>query len=282
MNTISALAVIKTASHLQPDVFQLSTTKVPMAIKEYLQGSTALILSHDTQQLFEILRKFAGNRESAPIIYELMKHILDDGEQLVTPDNYIHIVMLLNDFARQGSIGAKHEQKQDQAPRRGNSPNGTEMPHHSIIERACGAVDGIYSLQQYSARIIISSKLDRDAAWSAFWYPLFGSLSQQSCNPCRQVRHRSFNHLQRSLLSPLLTTVDNSEWSRIFDKVLLPLITQLLKPEVFQTDIRGMGETRVHAATLMCKTFLHYLSRLEDVLNLWMKILDIMDRFGRA
>ena len=42
-----------------------------------------------------------------------------------------------------------------------------------------------------------------------------------------------------------------------------------------------MGETRVQAATLLCKIFLHYLvllSEWDGMLDLWLKILDLMDR----
>jgi brefeldin A-resistance guanine nucleotide exchange factor 1 len=42
-----------------------------------------------------------------------------------------------------------------------------------------------------------------------------------------------------------------------------------------------MTETRVQAATLVCKVFLHYLvllSEWEGMLDLWLKILDILDR----
>ena len=42
-----------------------------------------------------------------------------------------------------------------------------------------------------------------------------------------------------------------------------------------------MSETRVQAATLLCKVFLHYLVLLSEwggMLDLWLKILDIMDR----
>ncbi len=42
-----------------------------------------------------------------------------------------------------------------------------------------------------------------------------------------------------------------------------------------------MSETRVQAATLLCKVFLHYLvllSEWDGMLDLWLKILDIMDR----
>lgn len=56
---------------------------------------------------------------------------------------------------------------------------------------------------------------------------------------------------------------------------------RLLKPEVYSSDPVGMSETRVQAATLLCKIFLHYLvllSKWDGMLDLWLKILDIMDR----
>lgn len=63
--------------------------------------------------------------------------------------------------------------------------------------------------------------------------------------------------------------------------MLFPLINQLLKPEIYQSDPGGMGETRVQVATLLCKIFLHYLVALSEwdgMLDLWLKILSIMDR----
>ena len=87
--------------------------------------------------------------------------------------------------------------------------------------------------------------------------------------------------MQRALLSPDLASPNHQEWTAIFGEVLFPLILQLMKPEVYHTDPIGMGETRVQAATLLCRIFLHYhvlLSQLDGMLELWLKILDIMDR----
>lgn len=69
----------------------------------------------------------------------------------------------------------------------------------------------------------------------------------------------------------------------MFTEVLFPLVTQLLKPEVYQSDPLGMSETRVRAATLLSKVFLHYLVLLGDMggkelLDLWLKVVTIMDR----
>jgi brefeldin A-resistance guanine nucleotide exchange factor 1 len=83
------------------------------------------------------------------------------------------------------------------------------------------------------------------------------------------------------LLSNELASPDHQEWTAIFSEVLFPLITQLLKPEVYQSDPLGMSETRVRAATLLSRVFLHYLvmlSETDDLLELWLKIITIMDR----
>jgi brefeldin A-resistance guanine nucleotide exchange factor 1 len=67
--------------------------------------------------------------------------------------------------------------------------------------------------------------------------------------------------------------------------VLVPLITQLLKPEVYQSDPLGMSETRVRAATLLSKVFLHYLVLLDganEMGGLWLEVVSIMDRLGNS
>lgn len=82
-------------------------------------------------------------------------------------------------------------------------------------------------------------------------------------------------------MSAELIASDDQEWASIFDEVLFPLILLLLKPEVYHSDPIGMSETRVQAATLVCKIFLRFLDQLpnrEGVLPLWLRILDILDR----
>jgi golgi-specific brefeldin A-resistance guanine nucleotide exchange factor 1 len=83
------------------------------------------------------------------------------------------------------------------------------------------------------------------------------------------------------LLSADLACNEPSHWNAIFGQVLLPLINRLLKPEVFSADRDGMGEMRVQAASVLCKVFLQYmvlLSEWDGMLDLWLKIVEIMDR----
>ncbi|KAI5212196.1 Sec7-domain-containing protein [Aureobasidium subglaciale] len=66
-----------------------------------------------------------------------------------------------------------------------------------------------------------------------------------------------------------------------FGQEVAQSLKSLLKPEVYQMDPAGMGEMRVQTAQLLCKIFLHYLvmlSEWEGMHDLWMEILDLMDR----
>ncbi len=151
----------------------------------------------------------------------------------------------------------------------------------AAVARGVKAITMIYSLTTRIPVLMQQSHLESKEAWAAYWSPIFRALTTQCTNPCREIRHQSFSSLQRTLLSPELTSGEHEEWTAIFGEVLFPLIVRLLKPEVYSSDPVGMSETRVQAATLLCRIFLHYLvllSKWEGMLDLWLKILDIMDR----
>ena len=85
-------------------------------------------------------------------------------------------------------------------------------------------------------------------AWGTFIGPILESLTRQSINPCREVRTAALSLVQSLLLLPDIlppTSPDTAYWPEVvFDKSLLHLINELLRPEVFASDKRGMGETR--------------------------------------
>ncbi|KAK9430752.1 hypothetical protein V1505DRAFT_344051 [Lipomyces doorenjongii] len=159
---------------------------------------------------------------------------------------------------------------------------GMQRPYVDIVERAVKAVKMINAFRSQVTDLITELKLERNDGWTTFWFPVLDGLLLQCLNACREVRQQAFGSLQRTLLSPELSaTYDDFEWTAIFGTVLFPLIAGLLRPEVYQSDPRGMGETRLQAASLLCKVFLYYLERLsgwEGMLDLWLQILDMMDR----
>jgi brefeldin A-resistance guanine nucleotide exchange factor 1 len=133
----------------------------------------------------------------------------------------------------------------------------------------------VFQMSDRVPTFIEQSHLETTEAWTAYWSPILKTLTHQCLNPCREIRQQAFGALQRTLLSNDLASPDHKEWTAIFSEV------QLLKPEVYQSDPQGMSETRVRAATLLSKVFLHYLIMLSEsnaMLDLWLKIITIMDR----
>lgn len=108
-------------------------------------------------------------------------------------------------------------------------------------------------------------------------------MSRQSSNPSREIRHTAIVHLQRIILGPhlLLNTDDQAQVEELFNRVLFPLLDELLKPQVFMRDPLGYPETRLRASALLCKAFMHFEAREDmkaDIRVLWIQVLDLLDR----
>ena len=113
--------------------------------------------------------------------------------------------------------------------------------------------------------------------------PLLISLSRQSANAAREIRHTAVSQLQRILLGPhIIRDNDHTQVEEIFNRVIFPLLDDLLRPQVYQRDPKGMSETRLRASALLCKAFMHFEVRENssnpDIRILWIQILDLLDR----
>ncbi|KAL2120829.1 hypothetical protein VTJ04DRAFT_4856 [Mycothermus thermophilus] len=242
-----------------------------------------------------ILQTLAKHPDAAGAVFEILESSVSVTPSAIMADNYEAAIALFNEFASMGSVGALAEQQNDRKQgRKSGRPVKVEKPsENAVVERGVKALNSIYRLTARIPHLMKQSHLETSKAWTAYWLPVFQALTTQCCNPCREIRHLALNSLQRSLLSPDLTSAkgkeeegqeesgSSTEWTAIFGEVLFPLILQLLKPEVFSSDRDGMSETRVQAASLLCKVFLQYLVALstwEGMLDLWVRIIEMMDR----
>jgi len=75
---------------------------------------------------------------------------------------------------------------------------------------------------------------------------------------------------------------DHDQVDEIFNRVVFPLLDELLKPAVFSRDPQGMSETRLRASALLCKAFMHFevgdTRPRVDIRLLWIQVLDLLDR----
>nr|CAD7196617.1 unnamed protein product [Timema douglasi] len=126
-----------------------------------------------------------------------------------------------------------------------------------------------------------NGETDITSLWVQGWCPLLQGIARLCCDARRQVRTSAITYLQRALLVHDLQTLTANEWESCFNKVLFPLLAKLLEP-INPQDFSGVEETRMRAATLLSKVFLHHLTPLlylPTFTALWLTILDFMDKY---
>ncbi|KAK4062700.1 uncharacterized protein Triagg1_9818 [Trichoderma aggressivum f. europaeum] len=220
-----------------------------------------------------ILRVVSGDANAAAQIFDILERSTTGTPPAIMADNYEAAISLLNHFASAADPLSPRDSKAQESTKKDAETQ--------VTARGCQAVNTLHSMTSRIPQLMQQSHLESSEAWSAYWLPILQALTTQCTNSCRDVRQLAFSALQRSLLSPELTCSDPKEWTAIFSKVLFPLIFRLLKPEVFSSDRDGMSEMRVQVASLLCKVFLQYmvlLSEWDGMLDLWIKIIEIMDR----
>ncbi|XP_044591772.1 Golgi-specific brefeldin A-resistance guanine nucleotide exchange factor 1 isoform X3 [Cotesia glomerata] len=114
--------------------------------------------------------------------------------------------------------------------------------------------------------------------WPTAWRPLLQGIARLCCDSRRGVRAAAITYLQSTLLAADLNQLTAIEWSQCLEQVLFPLLAQLLGP-IAAHDPIGVEETRVRAAMLLSKVFLHHLTpllTLPGFLPLWLTVLDLL------
>ncbi|KAF9869222.1 Sec7 domain-containing protein [Colletotrichum karsti] len=275
---INVPVLLHTISSLAKDVLAKASVQVLQGLRLCVDDPSPLRNEIMTSPDFwAIMRALALRQDSAPVVFEILELGCGGSPPAIIADNYEAAISLLGEFASGAGRAVLADAKQ-----RKTREGMRESPSlNEAISRGSKAVSTIYSMTARIPSLMKQSHLENNEAWSAYWLPIFQALTTQCTNSCRDVRLQAFTSLQRSLLSPDLTCSDHKEWIAIFGEVLFPLIHKLLKPEVFSSDPVGMSEMRVQAASLLCKVFLQYLvllSKWDEMLDLWVKIIDIMDR----
>lgn len=127
------------------------------------------------------------------------------------------------------------------------------------------------------------------SGWEIYALPILISLSHQSVNPSRDVRHNAITCFQRILMSPqILQGGGPSDIEVVFHRAVFPLVQDLLDPEVYARDALpgGMAETRLRASAIICRGFLYYLDPLstesETLTKLWLEVLDLLEELMKA
>ncbi|KAI0721619.1 Sec7-domain-containing protein [Cerioporus squamosus] len=265
-------------ARLPPTVESAVAEQVVAGLTLILQQHRDIVRSQtEWNVVFALLRSTISHPEASRQSFEILSGLVaENNQELVTPDNFIGLVNALDDFATAAGIAVDAQQQ----GRRTQSLTAANSP---IVERGRKAVDMIADLKRCWARFEETAGIPKAQVWRQFGLPLLASLARQASNTSREIRHASIVHLQRILLGPHLPLDDgnHNQIEEIFNRVIFPLLDELLKQQVFMRDPLGTPETRLRASALLCKAFMQFEARegqTADIRVLWIQVLDLLDR----
>ncbi|KAI0807169.1 Sec7-domain-containing protein [Fomes fomentarius] len=265
-------------ARLPPAVASSVAEQVVAGLTQILQQHREIVRSQtEWNVVFALLRSTISHPEASRQSFNILAGLAaESNQELVTPDNFAGLVNALDEFATAAGIAVDAQQQ----GRRTQSLTAANSP---IVDRGRRAIDLVADLKKCWPRFIETSGLQRNSVWRQFGLPLLSSLARQSSNTSREIRHASLVHLQRILLGPHLP-LDEGNHNQIeetFNRVIFPLLDELLKQQVFMRDPLGIPETRLRASALLCKVFMQFEARegqIADIRVLWIQVLDLLDR----
>ncbi|KAG8774231.1 GDP/GTP exchange factor for ARF, partial [Serendipita sp. 397] len=258
--------------------------EVQNAVSEQLIAGLSLLLGQHRSAIrsstewkitYGLLRATIAHPAASKQTLELLATLIND--ESLPVDAVEGLVMVLNDIA--ALAGAAVEKKR--------------TPHHNptrspLIERGCTAVDLLFKCCKFVPRIAATPS-GQAQGWNKYALPILISLSHQSVNPCRDVRHTAIVFFQRTLMGPQIMHGGGTEQIVVaFHQTVFPLIQDLLDPGVYAHDPLpgGMSETRLRASGLLCRGFLYYLDPLssepETLTTLWLDVLELVEQLMMA
>jgi len=284
---LRAPVVLHHMSSFNQDLIKASAQNILKGLLECIKGSTGLRNEIATSPDFwSLLHSLRALPDGAALAFRIIDEITNGTPPAISADNYEGAVSLLNAFALAGGE-IPQDQRRGQPPRRGRPqqqlappPTDKKPARSDTVLRGVQAMTLVQNLTNRVPLLIEQSHLEPAQAWQTYWHPIFRVLTTHCTNPCRDIRQAAFSSLHRCLLASNLASEKHTEWTNIFSGVLFPLIHQLLKPEVYNSDPSGMAETKLQASQALCKIFLHYLGQLaqwDGMVGLWRDILATME-----
>lgn len=217
----------------------------------------------NVEEYWKVLRVLASIPSYAKEILDFMTSIIKHSKNEINSNNFMPLLGLLDEISSLGAIGSQIEQ---------DDSNLQEKEFYiEIIDISKKSI----SLTSDLGKILKEGDFEsNDNSHS-----VIQAIAHQCFNPCREVRSYALNILQKGILKMELD--DFLTPSKIFEFGLFPLLSELAKPEVIQTDVEGFSATRGETLSLISKVFLHYCNSFSssEMEATWLAILDNFNIF---
>ncbi|ODV76794.1 GDP/GTP exchange factor for ARF [Suhomyces tanzawaensis NRRL Y-17324] len=213
------------------------------------------------EDYWKVLRLLGSIQILAPELLDFVEGLLKNSPKDISPDNYMFVLGLLDEISSSGAIGSQFEQESDAKQIKIDDPF-----YEDLVVVSKRSITLTHDLQAIVQREDFNSN---DLSFS-----LIQALAHQCFNPCREVRGFALSNLQLLVLS--VETTDHLTPHGIFEYGLFPLLSELSKIEVLQTDPKGFVKTQSETLSLTSKVFLKYSNDFkgEEINQVWLGILD--------
>ncbi|KIM32215.1 hypothetical protein M408DRAFT_326851 [Serendipita vermifera MAFF 305830] len=266
---------LDTLGGLPPDVLNAVAEQLIAGLALLLQNHKSAIRSPTEWKLtYGLLRSTIVHPTASKQTLSLLASLI--ASESLPVESMEGLVMVLDEFATLAGTATERKRPTQQTAR------------DPLVERGCTAVDQLFELRKDIVRIA-NTPSGQAQGWSVYALPLLVSLSHQSVNPSREVRHAAITYFQRAIMGPqILQGGGPPQIVIVFHQSVFPLVQDLLDPSVFARDPQpgGMSETRVRACGLLCRGFLYYLDALsvepEMLTTLWLEVLDLLEELMKV
>ena len=224
------------------------------------------------QDYWKVLRVLGSLQQFSGDILDFIERLCQSSQpENIDPNNFMFILGLLDEISLMGALGAAAEQQQELPV-----PKGEKRPQPTQAQ-----LDVVTHAKRLICLTAELAPITKRPDFAGLRYSLLQALAHQCFNPCREVRGFSMGVLRSTILATELE--ENSEDDStsltafgLFEYGLFPLLVELCKVEVIETDRRGFVSTQIESLSLVSKVFLQYCATFtaEKVEQVWLYILD--------
>ncbi|EGW31363.1 uncharacterized protein SPAPADRAFT_154397 [Spathaspora passalidarum NRRL Y-27907] len=215
------------------------------------------------EEYWKALRSFGSIQTYAADIIRFLEGIIKSSND-ITSENYVSILGLLDEISSLGAMGSQFEQENENL----ENTNVDSEYFQELVKLSKNSIKLTCDLGP-----IVQKKEFKDKGLS---YSLLQALAHQCFNPCREVRKFAVKSLQTVALSLEISGDETITAYGIFEFGLFPLLIELTKPEVLQTDINGFALTQYDTFSLVSRVFLKHIDDFKgnETEIVWLGLLD--------
>ncbi|CCF59695.1 hypothetical protein KAFR_0H02860 [Kazachstania africana CBS 2517] len=210
---------------------------------------------------WKVLRMIASMPEHTQEIYDyLNKRIIGDNNNLLSNENFMFVLGLLDEISSIGAIGSKWEQDYNNSVKSGHKISN-ENPYQPIVEISLKSINS-------TARLISSSTLTKNQIIA-----IIQALAHQCINPCEQIRSYALVSLEDALTEKI--RLPNAEITTLEDLIENGLVTLLNASDRNKKDNMSISDI----LQVISKVYLYHLREGITTNDTFLKILGIFNAY---